>query len=340
MCVRTYITETCTKCNNEIEPRARSEVIKCWWEKLRTGRCSKETLAFKNILVDGCDNCKTTSEKHRELLVERREKEKAEKKAKEQISVLEQEGWESQEANSIIFSSSITISNDVPLKRPDTAQNSTHQQPTTTQHGLPHLNRLITLLPALTTAHFHLHFPAARGEDTDKQADFPCGGYPTPASTRIPISLTSGLPLSMELGHDENLISVFLAIGNDPGNVASLGIEEGTNATVQVITNGHAGNGLYNCADITFTNTSPATPETCTNNTGITAEAFTGTTLANTTMAEEDHEGHGDNATETASATDAGTSATSASSAGAGAIATAAGWGVVGAGVMGAVALL
>jgi hypothetical protein len=137
------------------------------------------------------------------------------------------------------------------------------------------ITALLTILP-LASAHFHLHFPAARGEDTDKQADFPCGGYPSPATTRTPISLTSGLPLSMELGHDENLISVFLAIGNDPGSafnvelnptvsevglgdfcwaslpvdVAGLGIEEGTNATVQVITNGHAGNGLYNVCHV------------------------------------------------------------------------------------------
>jgi hypothetical protein len=101
MCIRTYITETCTKCSKEIDPRARSEVIKCWWEKLRTGRCTKETLAFQNILVEGCDNCKTSGEKHRDLLVERREKEKAEKKEKERVRVLEQEGWESQEVSGL-----------------------------------------------------------------------------------------------------------------------------------------------------------------------------------------------------------------------------------------------
>ena len=80
-------------------------------------------------------------------------------------------------------------------------------------------------------------------------------------------------------------------------------------------------------------------PESCTNGTGITAEFAAAGVLANTT--EGEHE-HGDNATESASgaASSASASATSATSAGGAAIATAAGWGVIGAGVMGAVALL
>lgn len=127
---------------------------------------------------------------------------------------------------------------------------------------------LLGLLP-IASAHFALNFPAARGDDDTNQATFPCGGYPDVAE-RTPVSLSS-IPLSMELGHTENYVSVFLAIGNEPGesfNVTlwptvleqgpgdfcwqsipipeNLTIEEGTNATVQVITNGHDGSGLYN----------------------------------------------------------------------------------------------
>lgn len=75
----------------------------------------------------------------------------------------------------------------------------------------------------------------------------------------------------MDLGHTENILSVFLAIGNDVGSSfnyelrptiqefgpgvfcfpgvpvpADLGISEGTNATIQVMTNAHSGGGLYN----------------------------------------------------------------------------------------------
>ena len=124
-------------------------------------------------------------------------------------------------------------------------------------------------LPLLASAHFHLHFPAARGDDDAEQASFPCGGYEQ-TQIRTPVALSS-IPLSMEFGHTENLISVFLAIGNDVGSSfnyelqptvqefgpgdycwagvavpSGLNITDGTNATVQVITNAHSGGGLYN----------------------------------------------------------------------------------------------
>jgi hypothetical protein len=128
---------------------------------------------------------------------------------------------------------------------------------------------ILTLLP-IASAHFTLNFPAARGSDDTDQATFPCGGYPEAGTTRTSVSLNS-IPLSMELGHSENLVSVFLAIGNSPGEAfnvelqptidemgpgnfcwegvavpAGLNITEGTNATVQIVTNGHDGSGLYN----------------------------------------------------------------------------------------------
>lgn len=127
---------------------------------------------------------------------------------------------------------------------------------------------LLALLP-IASAHFALNFPAARSDDDTNQATFPCGGHDT-VGERTAVSLES-IPLSMELGHSENYLSVLLAIGNEPGEAfnvelwptileqgpgdfcwesiplpANLSIEEGTNATIQVITNGHDGTGLYN----------------------------------------------------------------------------------------------
>lgn len=134
---------------------------------------------------------------------------------------------------------------------------------------------LLSLLPVFASAHFHLHFPSPRGDDDTNQATWPCGGYDTPAGNRTPVSLTS-LPVAMELGHTTNFISVILALGNSGDNFtyelwptvdeegpgewcwsgipipAELGIEEGTNATVQVITDGHATGGLYNVSSASF----------------------------------------------------------------------------------------
>ncbi len=134
---------------------------------------------------------------------------------------------------------------------------------------MPSYLTTLLALPFLASAHFHLHFPSSRGDDDAEQASFPCGGYEQ-TQNRTAVSLTS-IPISMELGHTENLISVFLAIGNDVGSAfnyelqptiqefgpgdycwagvavpSTLNVTDGTNATVQVITNAHSGGGLYN----------------------------------------------------------------------------------------------
>jgi nascent polypeptide-associated complex subunit beta len=130
------------------------------------------------------------------------------------------------------------------------------------------ISAVLTILP-IVSAHFVLKFPAARSDDDAQQATFPCGGHDV-VGTRTPVPLNS-LGLNMELGHTENTISVFLAIGNEPGDAfntvlwptvsemgpgdfcwesiavpGNLSIEAGTNATIQVITNAHDGGGLYN----------------------------------------------------------------------------------------------
>lgn len=119
--------------------------------------------------------------------------------------------------------------------------------------------------------------------------------------------------MALTMGHDQTVIQVLLGLGNDVGSSfnivleptfaqvglgsfclpdvelpASLGITEGMNATLQVVTDGEGGGGLYNvrtyfsssrrtisntsrqCADITFTSTAP-TFSKCSNGTGVTA---------------------------------------------------------------------
>ena len=243
------------------------------------------------------------------------------------------------------------------------------------------LSRLLPLsvLAVLATAHFQLLFPPSRGMSDEGQAISPCGGYAqTQNRTSVPLN---SIPVSLELGHTENLITVALAIGNDvgssfntivrptiqeygPGDFCwaeggivlpnSLTVTDGTNATVQVITNSHDGGGLYNvcplihpsygpvltcpkCADITFTSTSPLQPSSCTNGTGISASPL----AANSYVFANDSAGHGGHAesstTGTASSTGAAARATESSGS---ADVIAAGWGLVGAGVLGALALL
>ncbi|KIW15372.1 hypothetical protein PV08_05418 [Exophiala spinifera] len=231
---------------------------------------------------------------------------------------------------------------------------------------------LLSCLPALTLAHFELNFPPSRGTDDENQATFPCGGY-SQTQNRTRVSLTE-VPVSVKLGHTENLFQVTLAIGDDVGSSfnydllptiqefgpgdfclssipvpADLNITDGTNATIQVITNSHDGSGLYNCADITFTATDPETPSSCTNGTGISATPLSANayTNANESSGHEDGHGHGSSASGTAS----GSSSSSSSSASAtaapsgssdnnGASMMTVGWGVLGAAVLAGVAVL
>lgn len=78
------------------------------------------------------------------------------------------------------------------------------------------LPSLLFLLP-LATCHFQLQQPPSRaGEDDEKQATFPCGGYDD-IKARTPFPLTGG-SIQLQLGHDESLIEVLLGLGNNPGD--------------------------------------------------------------------------------------------------------------------------
>ncbi|KAF8250534.1 hypothetical protein K440DRAFT_619055, partial [Wilcoxina mikolae CBS 423.85] len=72
----------------------------------------------------------------------------------------------------------------------------------------------LLLLP-LASAHFHLNYPADRGDTDATQVQSPCGGLNTPSKTRAQWPLTGG-QLSFEAGHDEANTAVYLALGNNP----------------------------------------------------------------------------------------------------------------------------
>ncbi|RVX66533.1 hypothetical protein B0A52_09818 [Exophiala mesophila] len=223
-------------------------------------------------------------------------------------------------------------------------------------------------LPLLSSAHFELSFPPARDDDDTNQGTWPCGGHDA-VSERTSVALT-GFPVSVELGHTENLFQIVLSIGDEgdnfhhvilptiqefgPGDFclpnvvipSDLNITDGTNGTIQVITNAHSGGGLYNCADITFTSTEPETPSSCTNGTGISAVPLAADVYTNANETTDDHDGHGDSSA-SASSTDSTPSSTASSTESAAPAETGnyanmltAGWGVIGAAVLGAVALL
>lgn len=124
-----------------------------------------------------------------------------------------------------------------------------------------------TVLPA--SAHYSLSYPPPRGTNEDNQGSGPCGGFDEPSSNRTVMS-TTALTVQLEMGHDEAAVQVLLGFGDNPGNnfnltivrtmrqeglgefcipdiplPTDLGIRNGTNATLQVVTNGDPTGGLY-----------------------------------------------------------------------------------------------
>lgn len=129
---------------------------------------------------------------------------------------------------------------------------------------------LITL-PLLASAHFKLIYPPARGFDEEILGTGPCGGQPQSDNpNRTVVSLTS-IPVALVMGHDQTVIQMLLGLGNSPDDSfnitldhtfaeqgegdfclpsvsipAGAGITDGMNATLQVVTDGDTGGGLYN----------------------------------------------------------------------------------------------
>jgi hypothetical protein len=155
-------------------------------------------------------------------------------------------------------------------------------------------------LASLTAAHFNLEYPPARGFDEDKLVNFPCGTFNTPSPNRTIWPLSGG-SIALKMGHVDTNIQVLLGFGNNPGDAFNtvlrqtfqeiglgdfcmtgfslpegVNVTAGSNATIQVITNGDPDGGLYNCADITFASSVPELAAgTCTNGTGVSTSAGT-----------------------------------------------------------------
>ena len=153
-------------------------------------------------------------------------------------------------------------------------------------------------IASLTSAHFTLEFPKARDFNEDTLDQFPCGGFNTPSTARTAWPMSGG-QIALKMGHSQSNVEVLIAVGNNPGNAfntvirptflqtglgafcmtglslpSSINVTEGTNATIQVITNGDPTGGLFNCADITFSSTA-ALAGSCTNATGVTVGTAT-----------------------------------------------------------------
>ncbi|KAF2237913.1 hypothetical protein EV356DRAFT_363035 [Viridothelium virens] len=197
---------------------------------------------------------------------------------------------------------------------------------------------LLALLP-LASAHFKLNYPAARGFDEDTLPTFPCGGQNnvSPNRTMWPV----GGPIQLDMGHISTNVQVLLGMGNDPGSnfdtilvptfhvnglnnfclgmvdlPSGLNMTDGMNATIQVVTNGDDGpGGLYNCADVTLTNTpldSTAYSQNCMNSTHVTSQPLQGAT--ETTMANSTGDGTAVSSSASGSASPSSSSSSSSSS--------------------------
>ncbi|KAF8859403.1 hypothetical protein BDZ45DRAFT_589904, partial [Acephala macrosclerotiorum] len=127
---------------------------------------------------------------------------------------------------------------------------------------------------------------------------FPCGGQDTVTSNRTSWPLSGG-SIALTMGYIDANVDVLIAVGSDPGSAfntvlrptfteqglgafcmtgfttpSGMNITDGTMATIQVVTNGDPGGGLYNCADITFSSTA-TNPDSsvCKNATGVTVSS-------------------------------------------------------------------
>jgi len=125
----------------------------------------------------------------------------------------------------------------------------------------------LSLLP-VSLAHFTLNWPKARGASETTAENFPCGGFSDVGQrTDFPIS---GGPLQLTMGHDLTNVAVYMAVGSNPGSSfntvlrpqfvvtglgdfcvgqisvpSNLNVSDGTQATIQVVSNAHGGGGLY-----------------------------------------------------------------------------------------------
>lgn len=75
----------------------------------------------------------------------------------------------------------------------------------------------LAALATLTSAHFNLNYPAARGFNEDNLGNFPCGSQDTVSSNRTLWPLSGG-SISLTMGHIEANVEVLIGFGNDIGS--------------------------------------------------------------------------------------------------------------------------
>ncbi|KAK2839325.1 hypothetical protein FQN49_006250 [Arthroderma sp. PD_2] len=166
-------------------------------------------------------------------------------------------------------------------------------------------NQLLVLLAfgmSLVSAHFRVEYPYWRGNSFKTQYTRPCGGVNvTTNRTQWPVD---GGAILFKPTHHWALTYVNLGLGdndsvifdttlvpgfNQTGNgtfcfpkisiPADLGIQDGVNASLQLVQVSEGGSSLYNCMDITFSS-SPANvlaQELCVNSTGVGGVAISST---------------------------------------------------------------
>ncbi|QDS70119.1 hypothetical protein FKW77_005337 [Venturia effusa] len=158
---------------------------------------------------------------------------------------------------------------------------------------------VLSLLPISALAHFRVVYPTGRGFDEDRIVNFPCGGFDSPSTNRTSVPLTGTFPIQLSMEHTSVRAAVYMALGNDPQSAYSivlrntfletgpdnfcvggvtipsnLNLTAGMNATIQIVTNGDPNGGLYQCSDVTFTDTALSQSDynaNCANSTGVTA---------------------------------------------------------------------
>ncbi|POS84877.1 hypothetical protein EPUL_005298 [Erysiphe pulchra] len=160
--------------------------------------------------------------------------------------------------------------------------------------SLTHIASTLLALSTSTLAHFAVEYPVPRGYNEETLSQFPCGGMNEVSSQRTLYPITGGA-IGIEVGHARTNIQVLIAFESEPTtkfttvlrktfteiglgkfcmtNVnmpEKLDIHEGTNATIQVITNSDDDGvgGYYSCSDITF-GISAFDFDICKNSTGV-----------------------------------------------------------------------
>ncbi|KAK6086182.1 Uncharacterized protein SCUP515_00542 [Seiridium cupressi] len=166
----------------------------------------------------------------------------------------------------------------------------------------------------LATAHFGIEFPEWRADTlTDEdgpysQYEYPCANVPAGIGNRTEWPLNGGA-VSLELHHAWTYVFINLGLGENvtnfnisltpeffnvtgngtfclPSLSLPVGIADGTNASIQVVTSGKSGSALYNCADITLVaNAAAPASDVCVNTTqsAVVIGQSSSTTTSNTT---------------------------------------------------------